>query len=283
MSISWREVAEGVLVARTQPLDVNVTLVLGDDAALLVDTLSTLQQARKLASAIHAVTSKPLHVVNTHFHFDHCFGNAVFAHDGCPLWAHRATVVELGEHGPSWQRRWHAEWQEREPALAAGLAAVQIRTPDHVVRDSHVLDLGRRTATLAHLGHGHTAGDLVVLVQDPPVDAVDVVIAGDLVEEGGPPDFSDSYPLEWPGTLAALLRRAPQAATVVAGHGAVVDIDFARAQHADLSSLEWLIRDGHRDGGTVQTVASCAPYPADVCRVAVERGFAALDAHPGER
>jgi glyoxylase-like metal-dependent hydrolase (beta-lactamase superfamily II) len=275
--IAFREIADGVLVATTSPLDVNVTLVIGADRALLVDTLSTDAQARALLDAIRALTDKPLDVVNTHFHFDHCFGNAVFAEAGCQIWAHEQTVIELAERGDAWQRRWHAQWEKREPELAAGLAEVVITVPTHLVRDSHVIDLGRRTATLVHLGHGHTEGDLVVLVGDAHVDGAEVAIVGDLVEESGPPDFSDAHPLEWPSTLGRLVQRLPAEAVVVPGHGATVSVHFVREQHNDLSAFEWLIRDGHLDGGTVEKVTELSPFPPEVSRVGVERGFAALD------
>jgi glyoxylase-like metal-dependent hydrolase (beta-lactamase superfamily II) len=278
MTISFREIADRMLVATVAPLDVNVTLVVGEDRALLVDTLSTEDEARELLAAVRALTDKPLTVVNTHFHFDHCFGNAVFAEAGCDIWAHEQTSAELAERGEAWQRRWEAEWAPREPALAAGLGAARIAVPTHLVRDSHVIDLGRRTATLVHVGHGHTDGDLVTLISDPHAEGVEVAIVGDLVEESGPPDFTDSHPLEWPATLGRLAQRLPADVVVVPGHGAVVDLRFVREQHNDLSAFEWLIRDGHRDGGAIEKLTELAPYPAEVSRVAVERGFAALNA-----
>ncbi|NHW88014.1 MBL fold metallo-hydrolase, partial [Escherichia coli] len=51
------EVADRVFVLREPALAVNVTLVLGDGAALLVDTLSTAGQAADLAVAVRAVTT----------------------------------------------------------------------------------------------------------------------------------------------------------------------------------------------------------------------------------
>ena len=81
------------------------------------------------------------------------------------------------------------------------MARADLLPPNEIVRTDAALDLGGRVVVLAHFGRGHTAGDLVAHVPD-----ADVVIAGDLVEESGPPDFGDAYPLEWPGTVAALLR-----------------------------------------------------------------------------
>jgi glyoxylase-like metal-dependent hydrolase (beta-lactamase superfamily II) len=87
--------------------------------------------------------------------------------------------------------------------------------------------------SLRHLGRGHTGADLVVAVDD-------VLFAGDLVEEGAPPAMEDSFPLEWPDTVTALLElvRGP----VVPGHGAVVDAAFVTAQRDELARLaRWLI------------------------------------------
>ena len=97
--IELRAVADSVFVARTQPLDVNVTLVLGDETALVIDTLSTEKQARALLDAIRSVTPLPLTVLVTHFHFDHSFGTAVLAEGGRGVWGHPSVATELTERG----------------------------------------------------------------------------------------------------------------------------------------------------------------------------------------
>jgi glyoxylase-like metal-dependent hydrolase (beta-lactamase superfamily II) len=269
---AFTEVARDVYVLRYPVLDVNVTLVVGDGAALLVDTLSTDAQADELRDAVHRVTRHPLTVVNTHHHFDHCFGNGVVAGPDRPIWAHEEAARMLREHAVVLQRAWYVEWSSTHLELAEALAAVTVRPPDHTVHQEATLDIGGRAAVLRHLGRGHSAGDLVVHVPD-----ANVLVAGDLVEEGGPPVFGDGYPLEWPATLASLLRLCSADTVVVPGHGAVVDTAFVRAQHAELTTLEWLIRDGHADRGSISDVAAKAPYGPEVARVAIERGYAELD------
>jgi glyoxylase-like metal-dependent hydrolase (beta-lactamase superfamily II) len=105
---------------------------------------------------------------------------------------------------------------------------------------------------------------------------VDVVVAGDLVEESGPPDFGDAYPLEWPETLAALAHLLSPPAVVVPGHGAPVDRAFVLAQHGQLTELDWLIRDGHADGAPERAVAARSPFGPEHSLVAVHRGYAEL-------
>jgi glyoxylase-like metal-dependent hydrolase (beta-lactamase superfamily II) len=272
VSVRFHEVAEGVHVLRYPVLDVNVTLVVGDGEALLVDTLSTAAQADELSAAMRRVTAHPLTIVNTHHHFDHCFGNATLAGDeGWPIWGHEEAATLLRERAAALQREWYERWLPTHPELAAGLAEVRVLPPNSTVHLAADLDVGGRAVALRHPGRGHTAGDLVVHVPD-----ADVVVAGDLIEEGGPPSFDDAYPLEWPEAVAAVHRLIGPATVVVPGHGALVDAAFVHRQHDELTALAWLIRDGHADGAPAEAVAAKAPFGAAAALPAVRRGYAEL-------
>jgi len=268
----FTEVGDDVFVLRYPVLDVNVTLVLGDDAALLVDTLASPGQAAELISAVRALTDLPWIVANTHHHFDHTFGNATVAGEPpCAIWAHEAAAALLRERPEAVRREAYAEALRLAPGLAAELVTAPIVPPNRTVHHESTVDVGGRPVVLHHLGRGHTAGDLVVHVPD-----ADVLVAGDLVEEGAPPSFDDAYPLEWPQTVAALLRLTTPSTVIVPGHGAVVGHNFVRGQHEELAALEWVIRDGHADGALAETVAAKAPFGPDAALVAVRRGYAEL-------
>ena len=261
-----KEIAWGVYVFRQPVLDVNVGLIVGDEAALVVDTLSTDAQAAELLATVRRVTSLPLHAVNTHHHFDHTFGNAVFAAQGAPIWGHEETVALLRTRGAALKEQWCAEWAATEPSLVAEMALVAVRPPDRTVHRESTVDLGGRVVELRHYGRGHSAGDLVVLVAD-------AVFAGDLIEESGPPQFEDAFPLDWPDTLAGLLPRLAETALVVPGHGAIVDKAFVHEQHEQLTALDWLIRDGEADGQPIERVAKKSPFDFDTSLVAIRRGY----------
>lgn len=267
-------VARGVYVLRYPVFDVNVTLVVGDGEALLVDTLATGAQAGELIVAARAVTSYPWTVVNTHHHFDHCFGNAVAAGDRT-VWAHEEAARLLATQGEALRREAFERYGGDDPALGDGLLAVGIRGADRTVHLDMELMVGGRPVRLRHLGRGHTAGDLVVEVPD-----ADVVVAGDLVEESGPPDFEDAYPLEWPETVAALLSGLGPDTVVVPGHGAPVDRAFVADQHARLAQLAWHIREAHADGAPAdrlaERVSEATGWPAATTLAAVRRGYAEL-------
>ncbi|MEV0395057.1 MBL fold metallo-hydrolase [Polymorphospora rubra] len=272
MTVAFAEIADRVHVLRHPLLDVNVTLVVGDGAALLVDTLSTVAQAGELAVAARRVTTDPWTIVNTHHHFDHCFGNATLAGDPpVAVYAHEETARLLSDDPGGVRRRAYEEMLATEPALAAELAGTAILAPTHPVHLRSTLDVGGRRVDLHHLGRGHTAGDLVVHVPD-----ADVLVAGDLVEQSGPPAFEESYPLEWPETLAALLRLAGGGTVVVPGHGAPVGVDFVHEQHTELTALAWLIRDGHADGAAADALSMRSPYGPAVALPAIRRGYAEL-------
>ncbi|MFG2011451.1 MBL fold metallo-hydrolase [Micromonospora sp. NPDC048868] len=272
MTARFARVADGVHVLREPLLHVNVTLVVGDGAALLVDTLSTAGQAAELAAAARAVTPHPWTLVNTHHHFDHCFGNATLAADPPrPVYAHELAAEAMREPDRL-RREAYAELRDTHPALAAEVAGTELLAPTHTVHGETVLDVGGRRVVLRHPGRGHTAGDLVVHVPD-----VDVLVAGDLVEQSGPPAFEESYPLQWPDTVAELLRTTTPATVVVPGHGEPVDAAFVRAQHAQLVELAWLIRAGHTGGAPPERVAAEAPFGARPALHAARRGYAELD------
>jgi glyoxylase-like metal-dependent hydrolase (beta-lactamase superfamily II) len=265
----WAEVADRVFVLRYPALDVNSTLILGDGAALLVDTLASARQAAALTAAIRRLTATDPVVLNTHHHFDHCFGNASVPSPA--VWAHPRCAALLRDHGD----RIRHQAAEEFPELADEVAATEIRPPDRELHDSADLDVGGRAVLLRYFGRGHTDNDVVAFVPD-----AGVTLTGDLAEVGAPPSFGDAWPLEWPGTLGAVTtaaEKAGAAAVFVPGHGDPVGVGFVRTQHAELAELEWLCREGHADGAPPPEVAARSPFGAEVSLTAVRRAYADLD------
>ncbi|WP_422735857.1 MBL fold metallo-hydrolase [Micromonospora sp. WMMD729] len=276
MSAGFVEVADRVYVRGEPLLRVNVTLVVGDDGALLVDTLSSAGQATELAEAVRAVTDRPLTLVNTHHHYDHCFGNAVLAGDPArPVYAHERAAAALREDPERLRREAYEEVRTEHPGLAAELADTPLLAPTHTVHTEATVDLGGRRVVLRHPGRGHTDADLVAYVPD-----ADVLVAGDLVEQSGPPAFEDSYPLQWPDAVADLLRLTTPRTVVVPGHGDPVDVEFVRAQHAELVRLAWLIRAAHTGDAHPERVAAEAPFGARAALIAARRGYRELNGEP---
>ena len=170
---------------------------------------ATRGRVRSWPTAVRAVTGLPLVVAVTHAHFDHCFGTGAFL--PCPVFAHPRCRATLAATADAQRAEWVTHYRDHgAPDTAGDLAATEPPLPDHAVDPETSLDLGGRTVTLRHLGRGHTDHDLVVHVPDAAV-----VFAGDLVEQGAPPDLGDAVLAEWPATLDTLLALRP--AVVVPG------------------------------------------------------------------
>jgi glyoxylase-like metal-dependent hydrolase (beta-lactamase superfamily II) len=273
---TFAEVADRCWVARHEFLDVNVTVVGGDAGLVVVDTGWSSTRAERLVDAVRRLSAAPvLAAVNTHAHFDHSFGNAVFARDGVELVCHEGAAAELPAHAASIRDRAAAEPDEPEHADIAGTAPV---VPARTFSSALALDLGGRQVELVHPGRGHTGGDLVVRVSD-----ADVLLAGDLVEESAVraavPGFGpDCFPLEWPATLDLVLGLLGPASLVVPGHGAPVDQAFVQEQRSAIGVVAETIRDLAGRGVAPDDALAAAqwPYPVEELGDAVRRGYAQL-------
>lgn len=262
----WQEVADRVFVRRYDPFDVNVTVVAGREATLLIDTRTSLVEASQVREHLEELpVAAPTMVVLTHAHLDHCLGAGAFT--GLPLWASDGCREHLQRHGIAERERLLEQRPEQEHAH---LRASPIPVPGHTVTDRHRLSLGDRDVELLVPGHGHTDHDLVIHVPD-----VDLVVAGDLVEVGAPPRFDDAFPFEWPATLASV--EALGATVTVPGHGAVADAAVVATQREELAHLAALCREllgGLRSrGGLLRS----SPFPHDITTVAVARAAATHD------
>lgn len=264
----WREVADAVYVRRHDDMDLNVGLVVGEGACLVVDTRATQEQGRELAEAVRTITPHPWAVVNTHFHFDHSFGNAAFR--PATVWGHRRCVESLVTDGDAMRDRFVERYRAAgDTEKVAQLTATRVDPPDAPVDDAATLSVGGRPVHLRFLGRGHTDNDLVVVVPD-----ADLLLAGDLVEQGAPPQFGNGFPLDWPATMEALLALVTGA--VVPGHGAVVDRAFVEGQRDELARLAGIARDAHAAGRPAADAARDLPYFGEFALQAVERAYLQL-------
>ncbi len=260
---NWNEVGDGVFVRRYAWLSITIGAIVGDDGVLIVDTRATHEQARELIEDLAGLTDLPVRwVVNTHYHWDHCWGNAMFR--TAELWGHSNTRLRLLEHGEQARRRVIAQLPVEYHQV---VREVEIVPPEHTFSERVSLDVGR-SVDLRYHGRGHTDSDITVGVGD-------VLFAGDLIEQAAPPSFDDSFPLDWPEALEGVLDqvRGP----VVPGHGDPVDRAFVVQQRDDIVGMINLARAGFEEGVPAQDVdIADGPFPAGVGRFVVERTYAQL-------
>ena len=260
----WIEVGDRVFTRRYAFLDQQIGLVLGDGAALVVDTRASEHHAAELRADIARITALPVStVVSTHWHWDHVFGNHAFR--PATIWGHRRcreAMVAAGE-------RERAFVIEERPEIADAVRAVTIDPPDAVFDESVRIEVGGRAVDLAYLGRGHTDADIVIHVPDSRV-----LFAGDLLENGAVPWFGDGFPLDWPATVERLLQRVD--GPVVPGHGSIGDRSFVERQLAEFRAVAEVARRVH--GGELGWEAGLAamPYAPEEADGPLERALAQL-------
>ena len=246
----WVEIGDRVFVRRYAFFDQNIGVVLGRDAALVIDTRSTHVQAREILSDLRELTAAPVTVVvDTHGHFDHAYGNHVFR--PATIWGHERCVTFMARTGE--QRR--AAIAASEPEIAADLPEVVIDPPDRTFAETAYVEVGGRRVELRYLGRGHTDHDIVIRVPDAAV-----LFAGDLIENGAVPFYGDGYPLDWPETAYRVAELV--VGVVVPGHGDHAGRPFAEAQAVAIAELAFLarrVRDGEL---TLDEAVARTPFPA---------------------
>ena len=275
------EVADRVFVARYRQWDVNVGLVLGRDGAVVIDTRASDLQGSQVLDDVRRLcrAAEVRHVVNTHVHFDHTFGNAAF--DTAVVHAHDNVGRTLTTHAEQIKAAVRADpgaapefgYTERD---AAEVLATVVRGPDRTFGSNATIDLGDRVVTMAYAGRGHTDGDVAVHVPD-----TDALFLGDLVEESAHPSFGDDcWPLEWADTLTSHLVQAGERTVVVPGHGHPVDAAFVAGQRDDIAAVAAVVRERRLGARSLEEALRepdpRLPYPIDHLASAIRRGWAHL-------
>ena len=260
----WLEVGERVFARRYAFLDQQIGAILTADGPVIVDTRSTAAQARELLADLCLLTDLPVAaVINSHHHWDHAFGNAVFR--PAPIWGHVRCARALLREAEAMRTRVLVAY----PELAGDLRATTIDPADRTFEQAATLEIGDRAIELRYLGRGHTDNDIVVLV-----GGANVLFAGDLLENDATPWFGNAYPLDWPATATAI--RNLTTGVVVPGHGAVADASFVERQIAQFQAIAELAGRVHRAEISLDDAVAAAPYPAADAREPLERALAQL-------
>ena len=287
------EVSPGVHVIEDRQqifLVPNVTIIVGNDAALMVDTgLGTASAQAVLQAARTLAGNKKLYLTITHFHPEHGFGAQVFKGQATLIY-NRAQRDELLKKGPEFRQLFADKLN-----VAQAMKDVRLVTPDVVYDTEAEIDLGGRVVKLNYYGPAHTLGDQVI-----SVPAQGVVILGDLLETNSFPIMpwfpeladTDVDPLNWREIFRKVAATDPK--VVIPGHGrigtaaelasAAAHLDEARQQVAqrcaegsDLASIQQaltpILEAQHPDWGLKDWLGmEIQAYYQRLCRPGMEGG-----------
>jgi len=220
----YQAVSTGVPGPVTRPV-----VIVNDSDVVVIDPTASAAEACALIADIRTLTPKPIRtVINTHFHFDHSDGNEVFPAD-VEIIAHEYTRQMIASGASisgrslefigsainpvvaSLMRQTDTVGNParrdslRQPAvkLQQMLAAIPQTVPTPPTKTVvHELNLvhSPRQIRLLHVGRGHTAGDLVVLLPSERI-----LVTGDLLQSDIP-YMGDGYFPEWIASLDSLKK-----------------------------------------------------------------------------
>ncbi|WP_426955918.1 MBL fold metallo-hydrolase [Muricoccus radiodurans] len=238
------------------PLVPNVGFVVGDRAALVVDTgLGARNGAAVAAVAARLAGSKPIFLVTTHVHPEHDLGAHAFP-EATTLLRSRDQLRDIEEFGLSLARVFAA----RSPINAELLDGAQFRPATTVFESEHEFDLGGVRARIMALGANHTGGDTGIWVEPDRV-----LFSGDVAMAPQPAFASPHSSLRhWLTSLDRLEALRP--GLIVPSHGPTGDAGLIAGYRAYLTEVRDRTaaekRAGRDADAAVATVtAAMARYP----------------------
>jgi glyoxylase-like metal-dependent hydrolase (beta-lactamase superfamily II) len=208
----------------------NVGIIVGDHAALIVDSGLGAPNADRVFAALRSVTDVPLvYLTQTHFHPEHGFGSQRLS-DRTTLIYNRTQYEELLEKGEFLLELFRGFGEHMTEALVE----VEFVEPDISYRGSVTLNLGGVSVNLQERGSGHTRGDQTVHLPDSGI-----LFTGDLVEDRFFPIISDADAsgVVWIQTLGGMERLRP--VTVVPGHGALGGFEVLSSYRSNMK--DWFV------------------------------------------
>ena len=215
----------------------NIGVSAGEDGILIVDDQFA-PLADKIRAALAGISPGDLEfVVNTHFHFDHTGGNAIFGKEALIV-AHTNVRKRLAE-GAGVRGR---------PAEPAPKEALPVVTYD----DGVSIHFNGEEIMIGHLQAGHTDGDsFIYFTGSNVVHLGDQFFAGrfpfiDVGNGGNAVGLRDS--IGW------ALDHLPADAKVIPGHGPLSSVDDLKTYHRMLTECVATVKAGKDAGKSVEEI-----------------------------
>ncbi|MFN3302491.1 MAG: MBL fold metallo-hydrolase [Roseateles sp.] len=200
---AWAYTAQG---------DPNTGVVIGREAAMVIDTQATPVMAADVIRRIREVSAVPIkYVLLSHYHAVRVLGASAFKAEGLEqVIASEATLALIKERGEQDK----ASEIGRFPRLFRNVESVPpgLTWPTLTFSGRLTLDLGGVEVQMFSPGRGHTAGDTVAWLPEERV-----LFSGDLVEFDATPYCGDAHFADWPAALDAIAALDP--AALVPGRG----------------------------------------------------------------
>lgn len=213
----------------------NIGVIAGADGLMIVDDQFA-PLAEKIRAALHDINPGRLRfVLNTHWHYDHTGGNALFGTDSVII-AHSNVLKRLASGGTVLGNKIEPVQREALPLI----------TYDNVI----YFNFDGEQIRVVHYPAGHTDGDSVVY------------FTGSNVINMGDHFFSGRFPfvdLDSGGSVEGLIQnvgdiiaKAPAGAKFIPGHGPLSTLEDLKAYHMVLGETMNIVRQRIRQGKTLE-------------------------------
>ncbi len=188
----------------------NAGVVVTKDGVIVVDTLMSAKEGKRLLTDIRKITPKPVkYVVLTHTHLDHAFGASVFTEKGAILVSHELDRESLAKNGEANLKRMASYGLTKDD-----LAGTRIVLPSLTFTERLTIRLGGEVVELIHQQPSHSPGSTLVLMPRQKV-----LFAGDIL-------FTDTHPYMGEGDITGWAKTLDyietlDLAAIIPGHGPV--------------------------------------------------------------
>ena len=188
----------------------NAGVVVGADGVLVIDTLISAKEGKRLLADIRKITDKPIkYVVLTHTHLDHAFGASVFTDKGAILVSHELYRESLAKNGAANLKRLASYGLTKDD-----LAGTRIVLPSLTFTERLTIRLGGEVVELIHQQPSHSPGSILVLLPKQKV-----LFTGDVL-------FTDTHPFLGEGDITGWTKtldyiQTLDLAAIIPGHGPV--------------------------------------------------------------
>jgi glyoxylase-like metal-dependent hydrolase (beta-lactamase superfamily II) len=261
----------------------NVTVQVGDDGVLVVDTQYA-QMADKLLGEIARISgNKPIrYVINTHVHPDHVGGNERFRRAGLAIVAGNVAADVRGNEGATLiaHENVAARMSQLDGATPAAPAAAM--PTDTFFGDRDEVSFNGEAVRLIHQPAAHTDGDVMVFFRKS-----DVIATGDIYVNTNYPVVDVARGGTINGIIAGLNRiiditvphdKQEGGTMVIPGHGRIAD----EADVVEYRDMVTIIRDRVEEmmkkGMTLQQIKAAGPTSDYDGRYAGASGLGTADA-----
>ena len=278
---TFHELAAGVWAAIVIPTGLaasNSGIVDLGDRTLIFDTTLSPASALALRTAAEGLIGRRVAcVLNSHWHRDHVFGNAVFAPE-TEIYAtartreimSEKTAADMAEFSQRWPEQLK-EWAESArlatdeaqrldfldgvrfaQAIINTLPQLKLRLPDHTFTERLEFKGAQRAAAFVTYGGGHTDSDAFLYLP-----AERIIFTGDLLVVKNHPGMDGGHPGEWLKILAQIKARDPL--FLIPGHGELGTLDDVTLMERYINETRQMAEQNLREGGTAQSAAALPP------------------------